>query len=106
MSSKIDERVYDIYDIYDRQYNICPTTTAIEFKDIGIVFVKKESIEDSLKKRKKENFDPTNGMCVRTTILFFETIIHHFNLELHFGTTITNTNNFICCTSLQVAGLI
>lgn len=33
----------------------------IKIKDIGIVFVKKPKIEESLKHRKKENIDPTKG---------------------------------------------
>lgn len=33
----------------------------IEFKDIGIVFVKKENIKSSLEGRKKRKIDPTQG---------------------------------------------
>lgn len=46
--------------VYVRKFNPCPSI--IEFKDIGIVFVKKENISSSLTKRKHHNIDPTNGM--------------------------------------------
>lgn len=48
--------------IYARSFNV-RDESPIEFKDIGIVFVKKENIYNSLNKRKQHNNDPTSGMC-------------------------------------------
>lgn len=46
-------------------YKECQSESSeIEFRDIGILFVKKENIHDSLENRRECLIDPTNGMCL------------------------------------------
>lgn len=65
LSSKINE--INTSGVYIRHFDPCPPM--IEFKDIGIVFVKKENIQKSLEYRRTKSFDPTGGMCIRFRLL-------------------------------------
>lgn len=58
-------------------------SATVEFKDIGIIFVKRENIKNSLEERRKANIDPTNGVF----------LCDHLN-ERSFHTPISISNDF------------
>lgn len=50
-----------------------------EFKDIGIIFVKRENIKTSLEERRRANIDPTNGVCFCVIIITRYSFFSNFN---------------------------
>lgn len=49
----------------------------IEIRDVGIVFVKQQRIQDSLMARKQDNIDPTKGKKIFFKYLIdFSTLFH------------------------------
>lgn len=57
MSPHNDENIGGVYTLR-KQVN---QSAVIEFKDIGIIFVKRENIKSSLEERKQKRIDPTRG---------------------------------------------